>query len=158
PLFERSNAQCRQSRSRTVDVGSRRWFGEQRDRDEILQATCSQGPSGIITIRQSNQTGADARLSDAADDNLSNSSLMQKSLDRNLAAIHADPSGCREFILADAKDADMAFGVGAPGQSPEQHAGELRFRTLAEYREQIRQIARSELVDIMLMSASTSDL
>ena len=26
---------------------------------------------------------------------------------------------CREFILADAKDADMAFGIGAPGQSPE---------------------------------------
>jgi hypothetical protein len=82
---------------------------------------------------------------------------MQKSLDRKLAAIHSDPHGCREFILADAKDADMAFGVGAPGQSPERHAGELCFRTLAEYREQIRQIARSELVDIMLMSASTSD-
>ena len=27
---------------------------------------------------------------------------MQKSLDRKLAAIHADPSGCREFIIADA--------------------------------------------------------
>ena len=40
---------------------------------------------------------------------------MQKSLDRKLAAIHADPSGSREFILADAKDADMAFGIGAPG-------------------------------------------
>ncbi|MBI3863443.1 MAG: hypothetical protein HY290_16250, partial [Planctomycetia bacterium] len=77
---------------------------------------------------------------------------MQKSLDRKLSAIHADPSGCREFILADAKDADMAFGVGAPGVSPERHDGELRFRTLAEYREQIRQITRSGLVDIMLMS------
>ena len=62
--------------------------------------------------------------------------MTQKSLDRKLAAIHADPSGCREFILADAKDADMAFGMGAPGQSPERHDGELRFRTLAEYREQ----------------------
>ena len=82
---------------------------------------------------------------------------MQKSLDRKLAAIHADPHGCREFILADAKDADMAFGVGAPGRSPEMHAGEVRFRTLAEYREQIREIVRQGLVDIMLMSASTSD-
>lgn len=82
---------------------------------------------------------------------------MQKSLDRKLAAIHADPSGCREFIIADAKDADMAFGIGAPGQSPERHDGEVRFRTLPEYREQIRQIARSELVDIMLMSASTNE-
>jgi hypothetical protein len=82
---------------------------------------------------------------------------MLKSLDAKLAAIHADPHGCREFILADAKDADMAFGVAAPGLSPEQHAGEQRFKTLAEYRDQIRQIVRSELVDIMLMSASTSE-
>jgi len=81
-----------------------------------------------------------------------------KSLDRKLAAIHADPSGCREFILADAKDADMAFGIGAPGRSPEMHAGEVRFRTLAEYREQIRQIVRQGYVDIMLMSASTNDV
>jgi len=86
------------------------------------------------------------------------SAIPEKSLDRKLAAIHADPAGCREFILADAKDADMAFGVGAPGHSPERHDGEMRFRTLAEYREQIRQIARSELVDIMLMSASTSEV
>ena len=83
---------------------------------------------------------------------------MQKSLDSKLAAIHADPLGCKEFILADAKDADMAFGVGSPGLSPERHGGELPFRTLAEYRDQIRQIARSGLVDIMLMSASTNDV
>ena len=82
---------------------------------------------------------------------------MQKSLDRKLAAIHADPSGCREFILADAKDADMAFGIGAPGKSPEVYAGETGFRTLGEFREQIRQIVRQGAVDIMLMSASTSD-
>src|SRR4051794_5692979 len=78
-----------------------------------------------------------------------------KSLDRKLAAIHADPS-CREFILADAKDADMALGLGAPGQSPESHPGEVRFKTLDEYREQMRLITRQGLVDIMLMSASSS--
>jgi hypothetical protein len=83
---------------------------------------------------------------------------MQKSLDRKLAAIHADPSGCREFILADAKDADMAFGIGAPGKSPEAHAGEVRFRSLGEYREQMRQIVGQGLVDIMLMSASSNEV
>jgi len=82
--------------------------------------------------------------------------MNMKSLDRKLAAIHADPHGCREFILADAKDADMAFGLGAPGQSPEAHGGELRFKTLADYREQIRLNTRQGLVDVMLMSASTS--
>lgn len=82
--------------------------------------------------------------------------IMEKSLDRKLRALRADPAS-KEFIIADAKDADMAFGIGAPGRSPERHDGELRFRTLAEYRDQIRAIAKSELVDIMLMSASTNE-
>jgi hypothetical protein len=83
--------------------------------------------------------------------------MTQKSLDRKLAALRANPQA-NEFILADAKDADMAFGIGAPGQSPESHPGETRFRTLKEYRDLIRSITRQELVDIMLMSAGTSDV
>lgn len=82
---------------------------------------------------------------------------MEKSLDRKLQAIRANPSS-REFIIADAKDADMAFGIGAAGQSPESHPGEVRSRTLREYRDTIREIVRQELVDIMLMSASTSEV
>ena len=82
---------------------------------------------------------------------------MQKSLDQKLARILAD-SSCRDFILADAKDADMAFGLSAPGKSPEHHADEARFRTLDEYRDLIREIIAQGLVDIMLMSASTSEI
>ncbi len=82
---------------------------------------------------------------------------MEKSLDRKLAEIHADPHGSKAFILADAKDADMAFGLASPGRSPEAHSGEARFRTLGEYRQIIRDMTASELVDIMLMSVSTSD-
>ncbi|MDB5353197.1 MAG: hypothetical protein JWN86_4444 [Planctomycetota bacterium] len=82
--------------------------------------------------------------------------VVDKSLDCKLAAIHADPHGCREFILADAKDADMAFGIGSAGLSPESHPGELRYKTLADYREQIRAISRQGIVDIMLMSGSTN--
>jgi len=82
---------------------------------------------------------------------------MQKSLDRKLARIFADPS-CKDFILADAKDADMAFGLAAPGRSPEHHAQEARFRTLAEYRQLMRDIVRQGLVDIMLMSASSNEI
>jgi len=82
---------------------------------------------------------------------------MQKSLDLKLARILADPSS-KDFILADAKDADMAFGLAAPGNSPEHHAGEARFRTLDEYRQLIRDITRQQLVDIMLMSASNSEV
>src|SRR5438477_12597220 len=84
--------------------------------------------------------------------------MVQKTLDIKLQRIHADPHGCKDFILADAKDADMALAIGAPGRSPEAHGGELRFRTLAEFREVIEQIVGQGLVDIMLLSASTSEV
>jgi hypothetical protein len=83
--------------------------------------------------------------------------MVEKSLDRKLERIRADPRGAKDFILADAKDADMALAIGAPGKSPEAHSGELHYRSLAEYREQIEQIVEQGLVDIMLMSASTSE-
>lgn len=82
--------------------------------------------------------------------------MTQKSLDAKLARIHADPHGARDFILADAKDADMGMGLEAPGSAWD---GEReRPRSLAEYREQMREVARQELVDILLMSASSHDL
>jgi hypothetical protein len=84
--------------------------------------------------------------------------MVEKTLDLKLQHIHADPRGARDFILADAKDADMALAIGAPGRSPEAHGGELRFRSLAEYRGLIEQIVEQKLVDIMLMSASTSEV
>src|SRR4051812_622888 len=83
---------------------------------------------------------------------------MQKSLDVKLARIHADPHGSKDFILADAKDADMALSIGAPGRSPESYPGEVRYRTLAEFRAIIEEIVASKLVDVMLMSASTSEV
>src|SRR5690606_38947233 len=76
---------------------------------------------------------------------------MQKTLDIKLARIAADPSA-REFILADAKDADMAGGMAAPGVNRDG-----RMRTLAEYRQLMRENVQQGLIDIMLMSASTSE-
>ncbi len=84
--------------------------------------------------------------------------MATKSLDEKLARIHADPTGCKDFILADAKDADMALSIGAPGRSPESHPGEVRYRTLAEFRDIIEQIVEQRLVDIMLMSAHTNEI
>lgn len=83
--------------------------------------------------------------------------LRAKSLDAKLARIVADP-GCRDFILADAKDADMAFGLAAPGLKPGGDPARGPFRTITEYRDQIREIVAQGLVDIMLMSASTSEV
>src|SRR5207253_6851107 len=83
--------------------------------------------------------------------------MTPKILTNKLSRIHADPKRCKDFILADAKDADMALAIGAPGKSPEAHSGELRYRSLTEFRDIIEQIVEQGLVDIMLMSASTNE-
>src|ERR1051325_753945 len=83
---------------------------------------------------------------------------MKKSLDEKLVRIHADPTRAKDFILADAKDADMALAIGAPGKSPEAHSGELKYRSLQEFRDIIEQIVEQKLVDVMLMAASTSEV
>ena len=95
-----------------------------------------------------------------------------KSLDHKLAEIKAN-SNSKAFVLADAKDADMAFGVRAlgPRRSPsvdeEQTArlspemgpcGEFPCRNLPEFLDVIRKIVRQGAVDIMLMSASVNEL
>jgi len=81
----------------------------------------------------------------------------KKSLDAKLARLLADP-GCRDFILADAKDADMAFGLAAPGVAAGGQPGNGPFRSIAEFRSHIRELVAEGLVDVMLMSASTSDV
>lgn len=78
--------------------------------------------------------------------------MIAKTLDTRLNRILSD-SSCKEFILADAKDADLAFGVAAPGQT-----SDGRLRTLEEFRELIRENVRQGLLDIMLMSPSTNEL
>ena len=58
---------------------------------------------------------------------------MQKTLDEKLARILADPS-CNDFILADAKDADMAFGVAAPGSKTRTHRTTSGTARIQEFR------------------------
>ncbi|MBC8106453.1 MAG: hypothetical protein H7Z14_07685 [Anaerolineae bacterium] len=79
---------------------------------------------------------------------------MTKSLDVKLANIHRDPHRATNFILADAKDADMAFGLASGGKA----AVTGKMRSLADYRDQMREITQQGLVDIMLMSASSSEI
>src|SRR5439155_8751249 len=78
--------------------------------------------------------------------------------DAKMARIQAAPASSKDFILADAKDADMALAIGAPGRSPEAHSGELRYRSLSEFRDIIEQIVEQKMVDVMLMSASTNEV
>ncbi len=80
---------------------------------------------------------------------------MKSRLEQKLKKIHANPNS-REFILADAKDADMCWGVPSPGRIGDEKNG--RWRTMPEFLEQIRQIVDQGIVDIMLGSVSTMSL
>jgi hypothetical protein len=81
-----------------------------------------------------------------------------KSLDEKLARIRAGQATRRDFIIADAKDADMAFGVTAPGpgQCPPHSRREADgcWKSLPDYQRQIREVIAQGIVDIMLLSAS----
>jgi hypothetical protein len=90
-------------------------------------------------------------------DPLKTVAAMQKTLDEKLARITADPS-CKDFILADAKDADMAYGLAAPGLKPQPTDDKSPFKSIQDYRANIRAVVEQGLVDIMLMSVSTSDV
>lgn len=94
-----------------------------------------------------------------------------KSLDRKLEEIRANPDS-RSFILADAKDADMAFGIRAAGPrhylaargahparfSPEVWTREeFGYRNLPEFLDILREVVHQAQVDIMLMSASVNE-
>jgi len=82
-----------------------------------------------------------------------------KSLDRKLARIRSGAYTPQDFIIADAKDADMAFGLTAPGPSRDE-AGNFAagFAARAAYLDAIRAMTRSGLVDIMLTSASSAEI
>ncbi len=77
-----------------------------------------------------------------------------KALERKLSSMAHGNYTPDDFLIADAKDADMAFGVQAPGPLPGQPG---RFRTRPEYLQQMAEEVRTEAVDIMLTSASNGE-
>jgi len=79
-----------------------------------------------------------------------------KTLDQKLAHIRAGAYTPADFIIADAKDADMAYGLTAPG--PARGAGAAGLGTRAAYHQAMREMTRSGLVDVMLTSASTAEI
>lgn len=83
-----------------------------------------------------------------------------KSLDSKLANIRSGAYTPRDFIIADAKDADMASGLMAPGPARDKSGSPTGTKPAprAAYFHAMREMVRSELVDIMLTSASTSEI
>lgn len=82
---------------------------------------------------------------------------MKPSLINKLNRIRENPAS-REFILADARDADMAWGVPSPGKPYPSPAEAARWRSMPEFHEQIRAEVRQGIVDVVLASISTMSL
>lgn len=80
--------------------------------------------------------------------------MTQKTLDKKLASIRNGTYTPADFVIADAKDADIGFGTAAPGPD---RAKPGRIFPREVYLERMRAMTRSGLVDIMLMSASTAE-
>ena len=78
---------------------------------------------------------------------------MKDRLIQKLAKIRENPSG-RTFVLADAKDADMAFGIASPGPHYPVPTTGRSMRTMPQFLDQIRAIVHQGEVDILLASAS----
>ena len=79
---------------------------------------------------------------------------MNKSLDGKLEKIRSGTYAPADFIIADAKDGDMGGGITAFGPAGD---GSGPCRAFPEHLEAMRQVTRTGLVDIMLMSASAAE-
>ena len=76
-----------------------------------------------------------------------------KSLDKKLKVIAAGKYTPAQFILADAKDPDMAFGAAATGAADYSNP-ESAQRSIPLFRDQIRAILKQKQMDVMLASVS----
>ncbi len=82
-----------------------------------------------------------------------------KRMDQKLARIRAGRYTPQDFIIADAKDADMAFGIATAGPQLDA-AGQPtgRMKPLQHYREDMVRMIRSESIDIMLTSLASAEV
>jgi len=74
-------------------------------------------------------------------------------LDRKLGTIAAAQYTPDDFVIADAKDADMAFGLTSAGPAAEPG----RYRTRAEYLDAMLALVAQDQLDILLTSASNGE-
>ena len=80
-----------------------------------------------------------------------------KSLDKKLKTIAAGKYKPRDFILADAKDPDYAFGVKGTGAIDYLDQSGPH-RSIPDFRQSIRDIVRQKQMDVMLGAVSNMEL
>jgi hypothetical protein len=80
-------------------------------------------------------------------------------LETKLARIRKDPTGAGDFLICDAKDADMGGGVPGPGprRGPD---GQIvaGFKSRGDHLAQMRALVRQDILDLMLTSVSNLEL
>jgi hypothetical protein len=81
-----------------------------------------------------------------------------KRLDQKLARIRAGKYKSADFIIADAKDGDMGPSLTSSGPKRAKDGSWTRYRTRAEFLDEIRAVVQQDLLDIMLLSASNLEL
>jgi hypothetical protein len=79
-------------------------------------------------------------------------------LDAKLARIRAGAYRRSDFIIADAKDGDMGPSIRSCGPKLEKDGTFSRYRTRAEFLEQVTAVVEQDIVDIMLLSASNLEV
>ncbi|HEX4766772.1 MAG TPA: hypothetical protein VH414_10915 [Lichenihabitans sp.] len=81
-----------------------------------------------------------------------------KRMDRKLASIQAGTYRPADFIIADAKDSDMALGTGVAGPELDSAGRPTgRMLPLAIYRAGMERMVESDAIDIMLTSLSSGE-
>ena len=83
---------------------------------------------------------------------------MPKSLKSKLQKIRNQKYKLQDFIIADAKDGDLAMGIATPGPQRDKQGKIIQgFKKLKDYKKAMEVMTKSKLVDIMLMSASVGE-
>ncbi len=78
-----------------------------------------------------------------------------KSLDKKLNKIRTNTYKPTDFIIADAKDGELGGGAQAPGPKKGETSS---YKCYAEYLQAMREMVKSGLVDVMLMSAYSAEI
>jgi len=75
-------------------------------------------------------------------------------LDKKLARIRSGKYRRTDFIIADAKDPDMGPSIQSAGPARQPDGAFTRYRTRAEFLDQIKAVIAQDIVDVMLTSVS----
>jgi len=88
--------------------------------------------------------------------------MIHQDLLKKLGNIKAGQYQPTDFIIADAKDGDMAFGIAAPGPDRSSSAAGAtqdspNYKTRSDYLKAMKEMVGSDLIDILLVSASSAE-